>query len=133
MVDSVDELMCRAPLLLAVGGEPFEYPHPDWDDAVHFIGACAFGPAVAAVPDWLAAIDRPVLLVNTSSIAQADAKLGHIALRALAGEPVNVVASFPSGVPPGSRRQPTCVDSSLMVWCSIARSVPSATWEWALL
>lgn len=99
-VMSVDGLMRRAPLLLAVGGEPFEYPHPDWRD-VHFIGACEFEPARADVPDWIAAIDRPVVLVTTSSIAQADAELGRIALRALADEPVHVVATFPAGVPHG--------------------------------
>jgi MGT family glycosyltransferase len=100
-VGSVDELMRRAPLLLAVGGEPFEYPHPDWGDAVHFIGACVLEPASVAVPDWLAEIDRPILLVSTSSIAQADAKLGHIALRALTDEPVHVIATFPAGIPRG--------------------------------
>jgi MGT family glycosyltransferase len=105
-IDSVDELMRRAPLLLAVGGEPFEYPHPDWDDAVHFIGACVFEQAGPAAPDWLDAIDRPIVLVNTSSIAQADANLGHIALRALADEPVHVVATFPAGVPCGLPRTP---------------------------
>ncbi|GAB3029782.1 glycosyltransferase [Mycobacterium bourgelatii] len=109
-IESVDGLMRRAPLLLAVGGEPFEYPHPDWGDAVHHIGACVFEPddsreaAVAAVPDWLAAIDRPIVLVSTSSIAQGDAKLGHVALRALADEPVHVVATFPAGIPPGLPR-----------------------------
>ena len=72
-VGSVDELMRRAPLLLAVGGEPFEYPHPDWGDSVHLIGACTPPQAAAEVPDWLADIDRPIVLVSTSSIRQADA------------------------------------------------------------
>ncbi len=98
-VKSVDALMRRAPLLLAVGGEPFEYPHPDWGDSVHFIGACEFEPGPSAVPGWLAAIDRPIVLVSTSSIAQADAGLGRIALQALVTEPVHVVATFPAGVP----------------------------------
>jgi MGT family glycosyltransferase len=100
-VKSVDGLMRRAPLLLAVGGEPFEYPHPDWGDAVHLIGACEFEPPPAAEAPWLAAIDRPVVLVSTSSLPQGDARLGRIALHALAGEPVHVVATFPAGVPPG--------------------------------
>lgn len=98
-VKSVDGLMRRAPLLLAVGGAPFEYPHPDWGDAVQFLGACADEPAATAVPDWLAAIDRPIVLVGTSSLAQADAELGRIALRALADQPVHVVATFPAGIP----------------------------------
>jgi MGT family glycosyltransferase len=99
--NSVDELMRRAPLLLVVGGEPFEYPHPGWGDAVHLVGACVFEPGPATVPDWLASIDRPIVLVNTSSIRQADTVLACTALRALADEPVHVVATFPAGVPDG--------------------------------
>ena len=99
-VRSVDEFFRRAPLLLAVGGEPFEYPHPGWGDAVHLIGACVFEPAPATVPEWLVAIDRPIVLVSTSSIKQADSILGRTALEALANEPVHVVATFPAGVPP---------------------------------
>jgi MGT family glycosyltransferase len=103
-VTSVDGLMRRAPLLLAVGGEPFEYPHPDWDDSVHFIGACEFEPMMsksATVPGWLTDIDRPIVLLSTSSIAQADTRLARIGLQALADEPVHVVATFAAGVPHG--------------------------------
>ena len=92
--------MRRAPLLLAVGGEPFEYPHPGWGDAVHLIGACVFQPEPAVPPDWVASIDQPIVLVSTSSIRQADAMLGRTALQALAGESVHIVATFPAGVPP---------------------------------
>lgn len=99
-VRSVDELMRRAPML-AVGGEPFEYPHPGWGDSVHLIGACAFEPNPAVVPSWVADIDQPIVLVSTSSIEQADAKLGRVALQALADEPVHVVATFPAGIPSG--------------------------------
>lgn len=100
-VASVDEFMRRAPLVLAVGGEPFEYRHPGWAGLVHHIGACVFEPEQAKTPDWVAAIERPVVLVNTSSIRQPDAALGRIALQALADEPVHVVATFPAGIPPG--------------------------------
>ncbi|WP_102418273.1 glycosyltransferase [Mycobacterium sp. 4858] len=115
-VASVDEFMRRAPLLLAVGGEPFEYPHPGWAGLVHHIGACVFEPT-AAEPDWIAAIRRPLVLVNTSSIKQPDAALGRIALRALADEPVHVVATFPAGIPPGLPRPPNA---------TICRFVPHA-------
>jgi MGT family glycosyltransferase len=100
-ITSVDGLMRRASLLLAVGGEPFEYPHPDWGDLVHFVGACEFEQVPATVPDWLAAIDRPIVLLSTSSIAQADAELGRIGLQALSDLPVHVVATFAAGVPHG--------------------------------
>lgn len=103
-VRSVDEFFRRAPLLLAVGGEPFEYPHPGWGDAVHLIGACVFEPTPATAPEWLVAVDRPIVLVSTSSIKQADSILGRTALEALADEPVHVVATFPAGVPPGLPR-----------------------------
>lgn len=99
-VRSVDEFFRRAPLLLAVGGEPFDYPHPGWGDAVHLIGACVFEPTPATAPEWLVVIDQPIILVSTSSIKQADSILGRTALEALAGEPVHVVATFPAGVPP---------------------------------
>ncbi|MFN8032398.1 MAG: glycosyltransferase [Mycobacterium sp.] len=98
-VRSVDEFLRRSPLMLVVGGEPFEYPHPDWGPSVHLIGACASQPEAEA-PDWLAAIEDPIVLVTTSSIRQADSSLGRVALEGLAGEPVHVVATFPAGVPP---------------------------------
>jgi MGT family glycosyltransferase len=105
-VASVDDFVRRAPLLLAVGGEPFEYRHPGWAGLVHHIGACVFEPAQVARPDWIAAIKRPVVLVNTSSIRQPDAALGRVALQALADEPVHVVATFPAGIPPDLPRPP---------------------------
>ena len=117
-VASVDEFMRRAPLMLAVGGEPFEYPHPGWGDLVHHIGACVFEPAPATTPDWVAAIDRPVVLVNTSSIRQPDAALGRIALQALAAEAVHVVATFPAGVPSDLPRPPNA---------TVCRFVPHAS------
>ena len=70
---------------------------PDWGDAVHLIGACVFEPTPATAPEWLAAIDRPIVLVSTSSIRQADSILGRTALEALADEPVHVVPTFPAG------------------------------------
>ena len=105
-VGSVDDFLRRAPLLLTVGGEPFEYPHPGWGDLVHHIGACVFEPMSTSTPDWVAEIDRPVVLVNTSSIRQPDAALGRIALHALADEAVHVVATFPAGIPPDLPRPP---------------------------
>lgn len=97
---SADELMRRAPLLLAVGGPPFEYYGTAPEDPVQFIGACVYDPPGLA-PAWLDSIDRPIVLVNTSSIPQADAVLGRYALAGLAEEPVHVVATFPAGIPDG--------------------------------
>jgi MGT family glycosyltransferase len=116
-VTSVDDFMRRAPLLLAVGGEPFEYPHPGWGDLVHHIGACVFEPTTTTTPDWIDAIERPVVLVNTSSIRQPDTALGRTALQALADEEVHVVATFPAGVPADLPRPPNA---------TVCRFVPHA-------
>ncbi len=98
-VASADDFMRRAPLMLVASGKPFEYPQTDWGDAVQMIGPCMFEPAMDTVPDWLNAIDRPIVLVTTSSQQQADAKLVMTALTALADEPVHVVATLPAGLP----------------------------------
>jgi MGT family glycosyltransferase len=98
-VASADDFMRRAPLMLVASGKPFEYPQTDWGDAVQMIGPCMFEPAMDTVPDWLTAIDRPIVLVTTSSQQQADAKLVMTALTALADEPVHVVATLPAGLP----------------------------------
>jgi UDP:flavonoid glycosyltransferase YjiC (YdhE family) len=85
-VASVDDFMRRAPLMLVASGKPFEYPQTNWGDAVQMIGPCMFEPAMDTVPDWLTAIDRPIVLVTTSSQKQADAKLVGTAMTALADE-----------------------------------------------
>src|ERR1700754_417453 len=96
---SADEFARRPPLKLVATAQPFDYPHPDWDDSIQLIGACAFDPAPKAEPEWLAAIDRPIVLVSTSSGFQGDPEGALRALTALADEPVHVVATFPAGVP----------------------------------
>lgn len=98
-VATVEEFLRRAPLTLVATAEPFEYPRSDWGPDVHLIGACAFDPMPAATPDWLAAIEEPIVLVTTSSEHQGDDGLARAALAALAGEPVHVVVTMPAGVP----------------------------------
>ena len=98
-VASADDFFRRAPLMLVASGKPFEYPQTDWGDAVRMIGPCMFEPAVNGVPQWLEAIDRPIVLVTTSSQQQADEKLVKTALTALADLPVHVVATLPAGLP----------------------------------
>ena len=99
-LSSADAFLRRAPLTLVATGEPFEYPHPDWGSSVELIGPCAFDPPVSA-PPWLGEIDRPVVLVTTSSDRQADGQLPVVAMAALADESVHVVATYPSGTPSG--------------------------------
>ena len=99
-VRGVDDLIRRAPLMLVATAEPFEYPHRDWGDSVHLIGPCEFDPPGVA-PQWLDDIDRPLVLVTTSSDRQADTELPIVAMAALADESVHVVATYPSGLPDG--------------------------------
>ena len=97
-VGSMDEFWRRAPLMLVASGKPFEYPHADYGDAVQMIGPCALDPADTA-PSWLTSIDRPIVLVTTSSEKQGDDNLVQTAMAALADEPVHVVATLPAGDP----------------------------------
>jgi MGT family glycosyltransferase len=97
-VGSADEFFRRSPLMLVTTAEPFEYHHEDWGDDIMMIGASAWEPPSEA-PDWLDDIDRPLVLVTTSSEFQDDDVLARTALEALAGEPVSVVVTMPAGVP----------------------------------
>jgi UDP:flavonoid glycosyltransferase YjiC (YdhE family) len=105
-VASMDEFLRRAPVLLVASGKPFQYPQTDWCDAVKMIGSCELDPRPDTIPDWLASIDRPIVLVTTSSEKQDDAKLVPTAMAALADEPVHVVATLPAGQPDGVRTSP---------------------------
>ena len=93
------DLMRRAPLVLVTSAQPFEYPHPDWDDRVQMIGPCEFEPPGTGVPDWIKAVDRPIVLVTTSSERQADDALPRAVLAAMRDRPVHIVATFPCGIP----------------------------------
>ncbi|MGV0743670.1 glycosyltransferase [Mycolicibacterium sp. XJ870] len=98
LVNSTDEFLRRAPLMLLASGKPFQYPHSDWGDAVQMIGPCLLDLDSDAPPAWLSSIDRPIVLVTTSSERQADADLVAAAADALADEPVHVVATMPAGL-----------------------------------
>ncbi len=98
-VGSMDEFVRRAPLILVASGKPFQYPQTEWGEAVQLIGPCVVDPGPHAVPDWLASIDQPIVLVTTSSEKQADTNLAQTAIAALKDEPVHVVATLPAGRP----------------------------------
>jgi UDP:flavonoid glycosyltransferase YjiC (YdhE family) len=98
-VGSMQEFWRRPPLMLVASGKPFEYSHADYGDAVQMIGPCSLDPGPDLAPGWLASIDRPIVLVTTSSEKQGDAHLVEVAMAALADEPVHVVATLPAGEP----------------------------------
>jgi len=95
-VSSMGEFLRRAPLILFASAKPFQYPNTDWGDAVQMIGPCVLDPGPDAVPDWLTAIELPIVLVTTSSEKQADTDLAATAMTALAEERVHIVATMPA-------------------------------------
>ena len=90
-VASMDEFLRRSPLLLVASGSHSSTHKP--------IGRCgADDRTLRSTPvrtrtDWLASVDRPIVLVTTSSEKQADDNLVQTAMTALADEPVHVVAT----------------------------------------
>lgn len=95
-----DAMFGRPPLILYLTAEPFEYPRRDWPANVLMVGPCAWEPPDDP-PPWLDEIVDPIVLVTTSSEFQDDGRLVAIALEALAGEAVTVVATLPAGDPRG--------------------------------
>jgi MGT family glycosyltransferase len=101
-VGALEEWVDRAPLLLYMTAEPFEYPRRDWPENVVMVGPCAWDPP-ADTPAWLERPTRPIVLVNTSTEFQNDGRLVRVALESLADQPVTVVATLPAGDPAGVR------------------------------
>lgn len=99
------DLFSGPPLLLYLTAEPFEYPRREWPANVRMIGPGTWDPP-AEPPEWLAGIERPIVLVTTSSEFQDDGRLVDTALEALADEPVHVVATLPSADPAGFGSRP---------------------------
>jgi MGT family glycosyltransferase len=95
----------RPPLLIYMTAEPFEYRRRDWPPNIVLVGPCDWDPP-AAPPQWLAELPDPIVLVTTSSEFQNDDRLVRVALEALAGEPVSVVATIPSGGDPSTFEVP---------------------------
>jgi MGT family glycosyltransferase len=93
---SVIEVFGRAPLTIAFTAEPFEYPRSDWPSSVRLVGPSVWEPATE-IPAWIRDLQRPVVLVSTSTEYQADDRLLQCALDALAEEPVTVIATSPAG------------------------------------
>jgi MGT family glycosyltransferase len=92
---TTDEMFGTAPLLLYMTAEPFEYPRSDWPASVLMVGPCCWEPP-ADPPAWLEQIERPLVVVTTSSEFQDDGKLVYTALEALSSEDLEVVATMPS-------------------------------------
>jgi MGT family glycosyltransferase len=103
-VRRIERAMLRAPLLLYMTAEPFEYPRSDWPPSVRMVGPGIWDPP-AKSPAWLEESKRPLVLVTCSTEFQNDGKLVKVALDALAGEEVGVVVTT-GGVDPSSFTPP---------------------------
>lgn len=91
----LEDQLLTAPLLIYMTAEPLEYPRPDWPESIVMVGPCEWEPA-GALPVELAGVEAPLVLVSTSTEFQNDGRLVRVALEALAGEPVHVVATMPT-------------------------------------
>ena len=96
----IEREMLRAPLMLYMTAEPFEYPRSDWPPSVRMVGPGIWDPP-AKSPAWLEELKRPLILVTCSTEFQNDGKLARAALEALAGEDVSVVVTT-AGVDPST-------------------------------
>jgi MGT family glycosyltransferase len=103
-VRRIERAMLRAPLLLYMTAEPFEYPRSDWPPSVRMVGPGIWDPP-AKSPAWLEEIKRPLVLVTCSTEFQNDGKLAQVALEALSREGVEVVVTT-AGVNPSSFTPP---------------------------
>jgi MGT family glycosyltransferase len=104
LVGKIERAMIRAPLLLYMTAEPFEYPRSDWPPSVCMVGPGIWDPP-AKSPAWLGELKRPLVLVTCSTEFQNDGRLAEAALEALAGEDVSVVVTTAS-VDPSSFTPP---------------------------
>ena len=103
-VRRIEHAMVRAPLMLYMTAEPFEYPRSDWPPSVRMVGPGVWDPPTKSAV-WLEELSRPLVLVTCSTEFQNDGKLVRAAIEALAGEAVEVVVTT-AGVDPSSFTPP---------------------------
>lgn len=89
-----ESLTSRADRVVAYTAEPFEYTHGGWPENVRLVGPGIWEPPSAEpAVDEAGGNTRPLVLVTCSTEFQDDGKLVEIALAALQGEDVDVVAT----------------------------------------
>lgn len=100
----IQSAMVRAPRMLYMTAEPFEYPRSDWPESLRMVGPGIWDPPSEA-PTWLEDLEKPLVLVTCSTEFQNDGRLAQTALEALAEEDVSVVVTT-AGVDPSSLTPP---------------------------
>ena len=96
-VRGAHDLYTRPPLTLYSTSTACEYQRRDWPSSFCFIGPLTWDPPTAS-PAWLDSLQRPIVLVTTSSEFQDDGALVETALAGLSEEELDVVATLPAGV-----------------------------------
>lgn len=91
----IGRALAATPLHLYMTAPPFEPRRTGRPGSLVMVGPCQWEPA-AELPDSLPETGEPLLLVTGSTEFQDDRRLAEVALEALAGEPVHVVATVPS-------------------------------------
>jgi MGT family glycosyltransferase len=99
----VRDMYAAPPVFICMTAEPFEYPRSEWPPNAVLVGPCAWDPP-ARLPAELEAVERPLVLVSTSSEFQDDGRLVRAAIEGLAGEPLHVVATLPEASAEGLPR-----------------------------
>ena len=126
-LSDLTDVVTHPPLTLVATAEPFEYPRDNWGSRIALIGPCSLDSPVSETPDWLASIDRPIVLVSTSSERQNDTALVTATIQALRDEPVHVVASVPTGVPAALAAPNTTVRQFISHAAVLERAVCAVT------
>lgn len=91
-----DAVLLRAPLILSMTAEPFEYPRAAWPASFRLIGPCSWEPPSRS-PAWLSSSGQPVVLVATSTDFQDDGRLVACAFEALRDrDDLLVIATVPA-------------------------------------
>jgi UDP:flavonoid glycosyltransferase YjiC (YdhE family) len=92
----VGDYVAAAPLAVYYTAEPFEYPRSDWPANVRLVGPGIWDPP-ADPPGWLAEIEKPLVLVTTSTEFDDGGRLVETALAGLRGEELDVVVTVAAG------------------------------------
>jgi len=92
-VKHLPDLYTLAPLVLSYTAEPMEYPRSALSPAVRMVGPGSWDDGADDEPEWLAKLDKPLVLVTVSTVFQDDARLVRAAVAGLAGEPYDVVVT----------------------------------------
>ncbi len=91
-VHNFDDLLRRAPLLLSLTTQGFEYSRTDWPSSVKLVGPMNWSPPQPP-PAWLAELSDPLALVTCSTERQRDKRLLHVALDGLPAAGISVLGT----------------------------------------